>query len=175
MKVDPSLIHRLFYPQVPLVMSASRRGRVSSMPVVSYLCVSDSPPVVAVSCRKGGFTCGLAVEAGSFSLCVLDDRFTQAVARLGSTGGSGVKDKLAAAGLRHRRGNALGAPIILGAAASLECSLRSRTPVGDHLLLFGEVRSASAAPSFRKFWNYAKYRPILYAGWRDGLTTYAVP
>jgi len=173
-KVDHSLIHRLFYPQVPLVMSASHQGRVSSMPVVSYLWVSDSPPVVAVSCRKGGFTCGLALEAGSFSLCVLDERFTQAVAQLGSTGGSGVKDKLAAVGLRHRRGNALGVPIVLGAAASLECSVRSKTPVGDHLLLFGEVRSASAAPTFSRFWNYAKYKPILYAGWRDGLTTYPV-
>jgi len=172
MKVDNALIHRLFYPQVPLVMSVEHAGRVSAMPVVSYSSVSDSPPMVAVSCLRDGFTCQLALKARSFSLCILEMKHADAVARLGSTSGSLVKDKLAAAGLRHKRGSALRVPVIVGAVASLECALKSRRGIGDHFMLIGEVKAARAEPAFTDYWDFEKYVPILYAGWQDGLATY---
>jgi len=142
------------------------------MPVVSYASISDSPPMVAVSCRKGGYTCNIALKASSFSLCILGNEHADAIARLGSSSGSKVRDKLADAGLRHRKGPVLKVPLIEGAMATLECSLRTKKALGDHLLLFGEVRAAEATASFTDFWDFAKYRPLLYTGWRDGLTTY---
>ena len=172
MKVDGTRVHRLFYPQVPLVMSVSHEGRVTAMPVVSYASVSDSPPMVAVSCLKGGFTCRLALKARSFSLCILDRTHAGAVAKLGSTSGSAVKDKLAVAGLKHRKGSVLGVPVIVGSVASLECELRSRRGIGDHVLLISEVMAARAAGSFIQYWDFAKYAPILYVGWKDGLATF---
>ena len=145
------------------------------MPVVSYAYVSDVPPIVAVSCVKGGYTANLALKAGSFSLCVLDRARARSVALLGSTSGSLTKDKLADAGLKHRRGAELDVPVIVGSVAILECSLRSKEEVGDHLLLFGEVESATATAAFAGFWDFSKYKPLLYAGWREGLTTYPGP
>jgi flavin reductase (DIM6/NTAB) family NADH-FMN oxidoreductase RutF len=172
MKVDAKLVHRLFYPQVPALLAARHRGRVSAMPVVSYASVSDSPPMVAVGCNPESFTCKLAVEAGSFSLSVLGRDGVRALEKLATTHGSEVKDKLAAAGLAHRKGRALGAPVVAGAVATLECKVRSKARLGDHVLLVGEVKAASASEAFSDFWDFRRYRPILYAGWRGGLKTY---
>jgi flavin reductase (DIM6/NTAB) family NADH-FMN oxidoreductase RutF len=171
MKVDPSLVHRLFYPQVPAVLSAMAGKRVSAMPVVSYTSVSDVPPMVAVSSAPSHYTCKLVLEAGCFSLCVLDRDHAGAIARLASVSGAKVEDKLRDARLKYSKGEALNVPVIQGAAATLECSLKEKLRFGDHLLLVGQVRAARAAGSFDGFWDFARYRPLLYTGWRDGLTT----
>jgi flavin reductase (DIM6/NTAB) family NADH-FMN oxidoreductase RutF len=171
MNVDPSLIHRLFYPQVPAVLSAMVGTRVSAMPVVSYTSVSDSPPMVAVSSAPSHYTCKLVLEAGCFSLCILDRDHAGAIARLASVSGSKVEDKLADAGLKYTRGEKLKVPAIGASAATLECSLKAKRRFGDHLLLVGEIRAARATGAFDGFWDFGRYRPLLYTGWRDGLTT----
>ena len=170
MKVGSSLIHRLFYPQVPAVLSAMVGKRVSAMPVVSYTSVSDSPPMVAVSSLPSHYTCRLSLEAGCFSLCILDRDHAGAIARLASVSGAKVKDKLADAGLKYTRGEKLKVPVIRGSAATLECQLATKRRFGDHLLLVGEVRAARASEAFDGFWDFRRYRPLLYTGWRDGLT-----
>ena len=142
------------------------------MPVVSYASVSDSPPMVVVACNPEGFTCRLAQKAGSFSLSLLDRGHLKALARLASVSGAKVKDKLTDAGLEHGEGAVLRVPVIKGSHATLECELKSKRRTGDHLLLTAEVRAARSAGGFRDFWDYARYEPILYTGWKDGMTTY---
>ncbi len=175
MKVDPSLLHRLFYPQVPAVLSAQYRGRVSAMPVVSYCSVSTSPPLVAVACNPESFTCKLALKAKSFSLSLLGRDETSKIDRLATTHGGDLKDKLTSAGLTHRRGTKLNVPAIVGAWATVECSLQSKPKAGDHLILIGLVRAAYAADAFSAFWDFRRYKPILYTGWKDGMTTFQGP
>jgi len=141
------------------------------MPVVSYASVSDSPPLVAVACNPQSFTCKLVMKASSFSLCILDRNHADAVAKLATTSGSKVKDKLLDAGLRHQPGSKLKVPVIRGADASLECRLKDKWILGDHTLLVGQVEAASASEAFNEFWDFRKYHPLLYTGWREGLTT----
>lgn len=172
MKVDPSLIHRLFYPQVPLVLAAQLEGRISAMPVVSYASVSDSPPLVAVACNPRAFTCKLAQRARSFSLSVVDSSHAGSISRLATVSGSTVEDKLSDANLEHHKGKKLDVPALEAALATLECGLKSKVRLGDHLLLVGIVEAAYASPAFNDFWDYSKYRPLLYTGWRNGLTAY---
>ena len=142
------------------------------MPVVSYASVSDDPPLVAVACNPGGFTCKLARRAGSFSLSLLDRGHLAAFARLATVSGAKVKDKLADADLDHVDGTELRVPVIRGAFATLECRLKWKRRTGDHVLLIAQVYAAYAAGAFTDFWDYAKYKPLLYTGWRGGMTTY---
>lgn len=175
LKVDPEFIHRLFYPQVPLVMAAKVGRRVSAMPVVSYTSVSEKPPMVAVDCMKNGFTCVLAMRAKAFSLSVLDATAIEVVSKLAMTSGAQVRDKLLEAGLKHRRGRRLNVPVIEGAMATIECLLKSSIRFGDHVLLLGKVESAEASGAFKGFWDFNRYKPILYTGWQGGLSTYRSP
>jgi flavin reductase (DIM6/NTAB) family NADH-FMN oxidoreductase RutF len=172
LKVNPAFVHRLFYPQVPAVLSARHSGKVSAMPVVSYASVSETPPLVAVACNPASFTCKLALRAAAFSLCVLDRSHAAAISRLATTSGTMVRDKLTDAGLEHGIGTKLDVPVIAGAEATLECSLHSKKKFGDHLLLVGLVEAASASDAFNEFWDFRKYKPLLYAGWRGRLSTY---
>lgn len=170
--IDPSKVHRLFYPDVPAVMCSSYGGRVSAMPVVSYSSLSEDPPLIGVSCSPRGFTCGLALKSGRFSLCWLDRRFTDAFGKLATTSGRDSADKLASAGLKHSRGKALDVPVVSQAVAVLECSVASRARFGDHVLLVGSVKAAYASSDFRDYWRFKAYRPILYTGWQGGLSVY---
>lgn len=172
MEVAPTLIHRLFYPQVPLVMSVRYRGRVSAMPVVSYASVSDKPPMVAVACNPEGYTCKLARKSGAYSLSLVDRNRVGAVGRLATVSGAKVKDKLADAGLQHEVGKKLKVPVIREALATLECRLESSKKTGDHMLIIGRVVTAYATSAFTDFWDYSHYEPMLYTGWRDGITVY---
>lgn len=172
MKVEKSLIHRLFYPQVPLVMAALAGGRVSAMPVVSYASVSEDPPLIAVACSPKGFTCRLALRSRCYSLSILDRGKLEAVSKLATVSGAKVKDKLSEVGLAYTLGTKLKVPVLRDAVATAECSLKLHPKVGDHLLLVGEVVSVRASDSFSDFWDFSNYKPILYTGWREGLTTF---
>ncbi|MCL4355808.1 MAG: flavin reductase family protein [Nitrososphaerota archaeon] len=172
MGIDPSLVHRLFYPQVPLVMAAKAGARVSAMPVVSYLSVSERPPMVAVACAPRGYTCRLARKARCFSLSIVGRERSSALSKLATASGAAVKDKLAEAGLKYSEGVKLKVPVLDAAVATLECRLQATRRLGDHLLLVARVEDARAAGAFSGFWDYRRYRPVLYAGWQDGLSQY---
>jgi flavin reductase (DIM6/NTAB) family NADH-FMN oxidoreductase RutF len=172
LNVNFSRIHRLFYPQVPLVLSARTVKRVSAMPVVSYASVSASPPLVVVACRPGSFTLKVALASKAFSLCLLDRRQVPAMERLGTTSGRDVADKLMDAGLSYTKGLKMDVPVVGGAEATLECRLHSKRRLGDHVLLIGLVKACYTSAKFRDFWDFRLYRPVLYTGWRGGMTTY---
>lgn len=171
--VDPSLAHRLFYPDVPAVLAASHRESVSGMPVVSFMSLSEQPPIVGVSCAAKSFTLKLAIASGAFTLCILDRKHVRSIAYLASHSGKEGSDKLKASGLRHRWGRRVHAPVISDSVAVLECAPVGRSTIGDHTLLLGFVAAAFASADFQDYWRFKSYRPLLYAGWRGGLTTYS--
>jgi flavin reductase (DIM6/NTAB) family NADH-FMN oxidoreductase RutF len=175
MAVNPKLIHRLFYPQVPAVLSASYRSRVTAMPVVAYASISDTPPLVAVACSPRAFTTRLALKARSFSLSLVGSWRLRSVEKLAEVSGAAVKDKLDKVGFAHRKGTRLPVPLIEGAEATLECRLQHHIKTGDHVLLIGRVVAAHSTGAFTDFWDFGRYTPILYTGWKGGMTTYQNP
>lgn len=142
------------------------------MPVVSCSSVSDEPPMVVVACYPRSFTCELASKARAFSLCILGLDHLKAVERLAEKSGRKTADKLADAGLHHKPGKKVTAPVIDEAEATVECEVSSKERVGDHVLIFGLVKAAYSAGNFSDFWDFTRYKPILYTGWRGGLTVY---
>ena len=142
------------------------------MPVVSYASVSVSPPLIIVACDPSSFTLKLALASKAFSLCLLGRRWANAMERLGATSGRGSTDKLRSVGLSHRKGVELDVPVISEAEATLECKLYSKRRLGDHFILVGLVKTCYSSDKFQDFWDFRRYRPILYTGMRGGMTTY---
>jgi flavin reductase (DIM6/NTAB) family NADH-FMN oxidoreductase RutF len=104
--------------------------------------VATEPKLLAIAVRVDALTHQLVHEGRVFSLCFLkrDDRalvrgFTKPAAEgpgPGMLGGVAV------------RAGATGAPLVLDAAAWLECEVRHELPLGDHTLFVGEVVDCSA-------------------------------
>lgn len=172
LKVEFSKLHRLFYPQVPLVLCAQFRDRVSAMPVVAYVSLSESPPLLGVACNPLAFTYKLSAKARAFSLCLLDEKDLRAFERLATVSGAKVRDKLKEVGLSHTKGTKVNAPVITSSVGTIECSLVSKRKLGDHILLVGRAEACYASSDFSDFWAYKEYSPILYTGWRGGMSTY---
>lgn len=170
--VDTALAYRLFYPGVPALLSAQSGRTVAAMPVISYAQLSEKPPLFGVSCARGSFTLKLASASKAFALSLLDSKHISSFEALASRGGRPGSDKLTGAGLKHRRGRKVDAPVLSDSVAALECSLHSTTKFGDHVLLVGKVEAAYASADFRGYWRFSRYRPILYAGWRGGMSSY---
>jgi flavin reductase (DIM6/NTAB) family NADH-FMN oxidoreductase RutF len=142
------------------------------MPAVSYASISDSPPLVGVSCSPRAFTYRLAAKAGAFSLCVVDGKLIRSVEKLATVSGAKVADKLREVGLPYHAATSVEAPVLDDSVAEIECVVHLKKKTGDHTLLVGRVTACRASSDFSDFWAYKKYRPILYTGWRGGMSTY---
>lgn len=128
--------------------------------------------MIVVACEPGSFTLKLALASKAFSLSLLDRHRIKAMERLGATSGRDLADKLTGVNLSHKKGIELDVPVIRGAEATLECQLQSKKRLGDHVLLVGFVKACYASDKFSDFWDFSRYRPILYTGWREGMMTY---
>jgi len=170
-EVQKGKFYRFFYPSVPAILSSSHGRTVSAMPVVSFTSLSESPPIVGVSSSRSHRTYKTALASRRFSLCWLDLKESRAVEQLALHSGTEFRDKLSAAGLKHHRGRSLDVPVIDSAVAVLECSLVKTMRFGDHSFLVGNVLDAYATDDFREYWEFRTYQPILYTGWRGGLST----
>lgn len=119
------------------LLGAADGGRRNLMTLSWATQLATSPKLVGVGVEAGAVTHGLVEGGGAFSLSVLhrDDR---AVVRrfvkpaeddpeAGTLGGHPVVTA------------ATGAPILAGAAAWLDCTVRHTLPLGSHTLFVGEV------------------------------------
>jgi len=165
-KVEGSKVYRLLYPSVPVVVAATNRGKVSAMPAVSVISLSNDPALIGVSSSPSHDTYATVVGAGRFSVSWLDSRYARVVTELGSVSGTGDRDKLRTAGLHYSLKGVPPVPLLKEASAYLACTLSKVERFGDHDLLVGEVREARAIGDFDDYWAFRLYRPILYSGSR---------
>jgi flavin reductase (DIM6/NTAB) family NADH-FMN oxidoreductase RutF len=162
--VGPAKIHRLFYPQVPVVITTEFQGHIGGMPAIWCMPLSFNPPLVGVAIAPEHATYKILIGAQAFGVNWLNFSLAKQVGELGENSGRGVRDKLSAVGLTIVKGNLTGQPLIRDAEGVLECRLHERHRIGTHDLVVGEVVAASATENFSEYWDFSKYNPILYAG-----------
>jgi flavin reductase (DIM6/NTAB) family NADH-FMN oxidoreductase RutF len=165
--VDPSKIHRLFYPQVPVLITAEFEGRVAGMPAIWCMPLSFTPPLVGVAISPEHETHKIITGARAFTLNWMNFSFARQVGELGETSAKEQVNKLSSVGFETVRGPKTMQPLIREASACLECRLSEKHIIGTHELLVGEVVSASANADFADYWDFSKYNPLLYAGTLD--------
>jgi flavin reductase (DIM6/NTAB) family NADH-FMN oxidoreductase RutF len=162
--VKPEKIHRLFYPQIPIVITVEFAGRVGGMPAIWHTPLSFNPPLVAVSIAPEHKTYEMILGAKAFGVNWLDFSHAKQVAKLGDTSAKDHANKLSAAGFGTVKGEATGQPLIQGASAILECRYSDTHRVGTHQLIIGQVVAAGTDKSFSDNWDLARYDPLFYSG-----------
>jgi len=163
-KVEPEKIHRLFYPQVPVVITVEFVGRIGGMPAIWHTPLSFKPPLIGVAVAPEHNTYEMIVGAKAFGLNWLEFTNAKQVGQLGDISGKDYVDKLSAAGLATVKGEITGQPLLTTATAVLECRYSDTLRTGTHALIVGEVVAAKAQDNFNDYWDLAHYNPLLYTG-----------
>jgi flavin reductase (DIM6/NTAB) family NADH-FMN oxidoreductase RutF len=117
------------------VVGVCHGGRSNAFTAAWLSQVSFNPLLVALSVNPENFSYRLLKQSRIFALSVLKRSQIDLARHFGCQSGAHT-DKLA--GQRWRRGT-LGAPVLLEAAAHLECRVVGTVPAGDHELILGQV------------------------------------
>lgn len=115
------------------VITTSAGGREYGMTVSAFSSLSLDPPLVLVCVDRGATMHELLGEGAVFGVNVLAQG-QESLSRRFATGEPA--DRFA--GVGYARG-ALGAPLLDGTVAWLECTVAARHPGGDHAIVVGAV------------------------------------
>jgi len=108
--------------------------------------VSVSPAILQVALRPDSKTAQMIGRTGAFSVSLLAAGQADLAQRAGRR--SDRQDKMADVGIEpDPAADASGPPGVAGAAAVLWCTVTATMPVGDHLVIFGQVDASRAAPA----------------------------
>jgi flavin reductase (DIM6/NTAB) family NADH-FMN oxidoreductase RutF len=137
------------------VVTTEHEGKPFGMTVASFASLSLHPPLVLVCIEKIVKTHDAIAAAGKFGVSILRSDQEDVSSRFASR----ADDKFS--GIAIRRGG-LGIPLIAGALTSLECSVESQVPGGDHTIFVGkvvDVQTTEGAPLIYFRSGYREMRP----------------
>ena len=136
-----------FYPQLVClvgVLDPARDG-CNFAPVVWASPMSSDPPLFGICLSPKTYSYELVLKVGEFTLNFLDAAQTPLVQRLGKLSGR-TTDKVKTLNLPLAPPETLETPTLAMAYVAAECQLRDRHPVGDQILLIGEVMGVQVQP-----------------------------
>ncbi|MEM4189344.1 MAG: flavin reductase family protein [Candidatus Caldarchaeum sp.] len=163
-KVVGERVHRLFYPQIPAVVTASHGDEVGGLLATSVIPVSINPPMIGVALGKNHRTTRLVETSKCFGVCWLSYEAVDRLAKLALPVALDVKDKLRECGFSYGWGRNVHVPVLDEAAAWAECVVNWSREVGDHVFYAGRVEAAYAIGDFGEYWSYRRYKPVFYVG-----------
>jgi flavin reductase (DIM6/NTAB) family NADH-FMN oxidoreductase RutF len=108
------------------------------MTVSAFMSLSLKPPLIAVCLANTSRTLVSVRQSSSFAVSVLSSEQGVLSQRFAFT----VEETERFVSVETQEG-VLGCPLIVGAAAHLECALEAEYAVGDHTLCVGAVRHAA--------------------------------
>jgi flavin reductase (DIM6/NTAB) family NADH-FMN oxidoreductase RutF len=163
MPVDPAAFRRAAgqFPSGIVVVCTSLDGNPHAMTVSAFASVSLEPLLVLFCAEKIARFHDAVLEAGVWSVSVLDDD-SEKIARWLATRGRPLEGQLDT--ISHHPGAATGVPILDAALAALECRTTAVYDGGDHTIVVGEVVGVSgpragSEPLIHQAGRYRKLAP----------------
>ena len=134
--------HNLFnvthlVPCSVILLSAATKTKKDAMTATSMF-VAEDPALFVVSVAKNCLTHQLIEESGEFVLNVASEDQVKLARALGATHGSRV-DKFKKFRIATEKARKVGAPLLKGSFAHLECKVITSTPLGKYTLFLAEV------------------------------------
>ena len=113
-----------------VLLSAGNKTKRDAM-TASCMFVSEEPPLFVVSVDKGHLTHALVEETGEFVINVASTDQVKLAKSLGASHGEKI-DKFEKFAITAEKADVVGAPIIKGSYASIECKVVTAFPVGGY-------------------------------------------
>ncbi len=137
--LDPWLYRRTcaqFATGITVVTTLDEKGHPHGMTVNSFSSVSLDPPLVLVSIDLRNAILGHFVSSSIFAINVLAEHQEELSRRFSSVAENRFHNLAWSGGM-------LGAPLLDGVLARLECLVVKTFEAGDHAVLVGEVKAAA--------------------------------
>ncbi len=132
------MFNELFYPRQTVLVTAAGSDKSNVTAVAWIMPVSEKPPMLALSLHNTSMTLDLLCSSMDFAVAVPTEKMKDAVLLCGTTSGKYI-DKFEEAHLTQVKAKKIRAPLILEAAANVECRVISYTNAGDHSIVVGEI------------------------------------
>lgn len=126
------------YPRSVVVATSYDGERKAALSLVWHTPLSFNPPVYSISVAPKRFSHDVILRALTFAVHFFPYERADLVERIGTVSGRDT-DKFNALGLSHFM-SPLQNPIIEGAYLVLDCEYMDHMLVGDHTLIWGEVK-----------------------------------
>lgn len=146
--VELSKAYRLLNHGPTVLVSAAHNGRRNVMAAAWNMPLDFNPPKVAVVIDKQTYTRTLIEASGEFVLSVPPVALVHQVVAAGNQTGRDAPDKFEACGLLAAPASMVGAPLVEGCVAWLECKVLPEPAMAERYDLFlAEVVAAWADPA----------------------------
>jgi len=138
-EVKPSEAFSKLRPEsVVFVISVDKNRRPSGMIAGWFMKCSSSPPMLAVTLSKSGYTHRLIKESKEFVIAVPNKELEKELLYFGETHGDEV-DKFKETGIEIEKSKFVKCPLIKNATINFECKLEKEVDTGDHIIFIGRV------------------------------------
>jgi flavin reductase (DIM6/NTAB) family NADH-FMN oxidoreductase RutF len=161
------------YPKVPVIVTASARGRDDAMTAAWHSSISAKPPLYGISIASKRFTYQLIAESREFGINFIPYQKAALAAAIGGISGEQM-DKFERFDIHKDKPLKTMAPVLKAAYATYECKLVDERPYGDHIWVVGEivaVHFVQEAFTPAGILNLDKVEPLLYIGSDSYATT----
>jgi len=144
------MFKNLFYPRQAVLVTAASSEKVNVTAVEWITPISGKPPLLALSLHNTSLTLDLLSTSMEFVVAIPTEKLREAVLLCGATSGKFI-DKFSEANLTQVKAKRVAAPLIMEAAANIECKMLSYTSAGDHTLVVGEVVEVTLSKDSKEF------------------------
>ncbi len=162
--VNKNIIHRLFYPTVPVIVVVRDNDTIGGMPANSCMPLSFNPPMIGLSVSPEHRTHKLLCNSKYFTINWVDWKYGINIELLSSKTEKNNKNKISKAGFKTKQGKIYQTTVLEESVAVIECKVKKTQSIGDHDLFISEVLEAYASEDFNEYWNFKTYSPALYLG-----------
>jgi len=142
MKKRLGSIERL-YPMPCVLVVGGTLEEADALAVAWINIISSTPATIAMGLRRTRHTLELIRRSSEFTVNVPDTSLAAAVDYCGTTPGRG-RDKLAEVGLTLEPSSVVATPMVAECPFNLECRVTHEVPVGEYVVVLGEVVEAHA-------------------------------
>ena len=140
----------LFYPRQAVLVTAASSEKANVTAVEWIMPIGEKPPLLALSLHNTSLTLDLLSTSMEFVVAIPTEKLRDAVLLCGATSGKFI-DKFSEAALTQVKAKRVAAPLIMEAAANIECKVLNYTSAGDHTLVVGEVVEVTLSKENREF------------------------
>lgn len=163
---SPADARRLLNPGPVGIVTTNWRGMDNAAPVAWMTTLSMDPELVGLAIHSERHTADMIQASEEFAINIPGPAMMKQTAYLGSVSGAD-STKLEEAELETFRGLRVGAPLIEGCLAWIECGLQDVLQTGDHLLFVAEVVKVQAMDeAYAERWllEDPKLSPLIFLG-----------